>query len=211
MYRRLRVNERESKQYTADAATVRTTAVVALLAIGTIHFLQIVPTVQETPVLGLAYVALIAASVIVAAWLVLANDSRAWAAAGLISAAVLVGYAFTRLVGTSFDNQDVGNWACTLGLASIFVEAALLVLSGAALAFDMASASTNAGDWPLQGRSTGEQSRSISRMFDTTYAPRVEVLVLYETFVCYGGVPAELANRAGDRPNAHAAAAAGPT
>jgi predicted Co/Zn/Cd cation transporter (cation efflux family) len=70
----------------------------------------------------------------VAAWLVVANDVRAWAAAGLLSVAVLVGYVFTRLVGTTFDNQDVGNWACVLGLASIFVEIWLLALSGSALA-----------------------------------------------------------------------------
>ncbi len=131
-----RVNGRESQQYAVDPATMRATGVVALLAIGTMHFLQIVPTVQQTPLLGVGYVALIVASVMVAAWLVVANDARAWTAAGLISAAVIVGYAFTRLVGTTFDNQDVGNWACTLGLASISVETALLALSGAALALD---------------------------------------------------------------------------
>jgi len=135
------LNARESEQYAVDPAMLRAAGVVALLAIGTIHFLQIVPTVQETPLLGLAYVALIVASVTVAAWLVVANDSRAWAAAGLISAAVLVGYAFTRLFSTTFDNQDVGNWACMLGLASIFVETALVALSGAALALDKAKAS----------------------------------------------------------------------
>jgi hypothetical protein len=137
---RQRMNAREPKQCAADPATMRATGVVALLAIATIHFLQIVPTVQETPLLGLGYVALIVASVIVAGWLVVANDARAWAAAGLISAAVVVGYAFTRLISTPFDNQDVGNWACMLGLASIFVETALLVLSGAAVALDKASA-----------------------------------------------------------------------
>ena len=64
------------------------------------------------------------------AWL----DVRAWAAAGLISVAVILGYAFTRLVGTTFDNEDVGNWSCMLGLASLFVEAALLAPSGFAIA-----------------------------------------------------------------------------
>src|SRR5580704_6548967 len=124
---------RESKRYVADPTILRATGVVALLAIGTIHFLQIVPTVQQTPLLGLGYVALIAASVVVATWLVVADDVRAWAAAGFLSVAVLVGYAFTRLVGTTFDNQDVGNWSCMLGLASIFVEVSLFALSGAAL------------------------------------------------------------------------------
>ena len=138
---RPRMNARASQQYAADPAMMRAIGVVALLAIGTIHFLQIVPTVQQTPLLGLGYFGLIAASVIVATWLTVANDARAWAAAGLISAAVLVGYAFTRFVGTPFDNQDVGNWACMLGLASIFVETALLAVSGAALALDRAKAS----------------------------------------------------------------------
>jgi len=126
-------NRRESKQDVVDPTILRATGVGALLGIGVIHFVQIVPTLQQTPLLGLGYVALIAASVVVAAWLTVANDIRAWAAAGLLSVAVLVGYAFTRLVGTTFDNQDVGNWSCTLGLASIFVEGSLLVLSASAL------------------------------------------------------------------------------
>jgi hypothetical protein len=129
---------RETNQYAVDAATLRATGVVALLGIGTIHFVQIVDTFQQTPLLGVAYVALIAACVAVAAWLVVANDVRAWAAAGLISAAVIVGYAFTRLIGTTFDNQDVGNWSCVLGLASLFVEAALLTVSGSAFALEHA-------------------------------------------------------------------------
>jgi hypothetical protein len=127
-------NQRESNEFVADPTVLRSTGVVALLAIGAIHFLQIVPTIEQTPLLGAGYVALIAASIVVAAWLAVANDARAWAAAGLLSAAVLAGYAFTRLVGTTFDNQDVGNWSCTLGLASIFVEGSLLAVSGSALA-----------------------------------------------------------------------------
>jgi len=129
-----RMNTRESTQRIADPTVLRATGLVALLAIGAIHFLQIIPTVEQTPLLGVGYIGLIAASVVVAAWLVVTNDMRAWVAAGLLSAAVLVGYAFTRLVGTAFDSQDVGNWSCMLGLASIFVEVSLLFVSGAAVA-----------------------------------------------------------------------------
>jgi hypothetical protein len=137
-------NKRKSNTFVADPTVLRATGVVALLAIGAIHFLQIVPTIEQTPLLGVGYVALIVASVMVAAWLAVANDARAWAAAGLLSAAVLVGYAFTRLVGTTFDNQDVGNWSCMLGLASIFVEGSLLALSGSALAFTKSKVSGRA-------------------------------------------------------------------
>jgi hypothetical protein len=129
---------RETNHYLVDAATLRATGVVALLGTGVIHFVQIVDTLQQTPLLGVAYVALIAACVAVAGWLVVANDVRAWAAAGLISVAVIIGYAFTRLIGTTFDNQDVGNWSCVLGLASLFVEGALLTMSGSAIALEHA-------------------------------------------------------------------------
>ena len=128
-HHRREANTREPNKFVADPTVLRATGVVALLAIGAIHFLQIVPTIEQTPLLGVGYVALIAASVVLASWLAVANDVRAWAAAGLLSAAVLVGYAFTRVVGTTFDNQDVGNWSCMLGLASIFVEGSLLALS----------------------------------------------------------------------------------
>jgi hypothetical protein len=129
---------RDTKQYAVDAPTLRATGVVALIGIGAIHFLQIIDTFQQTPLLGVAYVLLIAACVAVAARLVVADDARTWAAAGLIGGAAIVGYAFTRLIGTTFDNQDVGNWSCMLGLASLFVEAALLTVSGSAMALEHA-------------------------------------------------------------------------
>ena len=76
---------RDANRYAVDDTALRATGVVALLGIGAIHFLQIVDTFQSTPLLGLAYAALIAACVAVAAWLLVTGDVRAWAGAGLIS------------------------------------------------------------------------------------------------------------------------------
>jgi hypothetical protein len=125
---------RPMNHYSVDTTTLRVTGVIALLSIGTIHFVQIVDTFRETPLLGVAYVALIAACLALAVRLAFVDDTRAWAGTALVSAAVIVGYAFTRVAGTTFDNVDVGNWACTLGLASLFVEGSLLALSASALA-----------------------------------------------------------------------------
>jgi hypothetical protein len=36
---------------------------------------------------------------------------------------------FTRVVSTPFDHIDVGNWSENLGLAALFVETILLLLS----------------------------------------------------------------------------------
>ena len=97
------------------------------------HFLQIVTTFQATPMLGVAYVALIGACLAAAGALMIAPGQRAWAAGGAVCLAALMGYAFTRLLSTPFDNQDVGNWACMLGLAAVFVEGAMVALSAYAL------------------------------------------------------------------------------
>ncbi len=45
----------------ADDAVLRATGVVSLLAIGAVHFLQIVPTTESTPLLGVSFLFLIAA------------------------------------------------------------------------------------------------------------------------------------------------------
>ena len=53
---------------------------------------------------------------------------------GTLVLGAMVAYAFTRVVSTPLDNQDVGNWACTLGMAALFLEAALMALSAYAIA-----------------------------------------------------------------------------
>lgn len=118
----------------AQDAMLRAIGVLVLLGIGAMHFLQIVTAVQGTPLLGGAYLVLIAACLLVAGALVTRGDSRTWAAAGIVSAGAIGGYILTRLANTPLDNQDLGNWSCMLGLAALFVETALLACSGYALA-----------------------------------------------------------------------------
>jgi len=119
-----------------DAAMLRAVGVVILIAVGAMHFLQIVPTFDATPALGFAYIGLIGACLAAASGLVAAPGRATWAAAGAVCAAALVGYAFTRIVNTPFDNQDVANWACMLGLAAIFTEGVMVALTGFAVALD---------------------------------------------------------------------------
>ncbi|HEX6393823.1 MAG TPA: hypothetical protein VFZ97_10290 [Acidimicrobiales bacterium] len=110
-------------------AVLRATGVLMLLAIGTIHFLQIVPTTEQTPLLGVAFLGIIAASLAVAVWLAHQGSRLVWTAGATVCAAAIGGYAFTRIFSTPIDNQDVGNWSCMLGMAALFVETTLLGLS----------------------------------------------------------------------------------
>jgi len=128
-----------------DDSVLQATGVLSPLAIGAIHFLQIVATFEATPLLGIAFLVLIGACLAVAARLCLHGaDQRAWTASAVVSAAAIGGYIFTRLFNTPLDNQDLGNWSCMLGLAALFVEVTLLAFSAYAAATKMAFTSVTA-------------------------------------------------------------------
>jgi hypothetical protein len=57
-----------------------------------------------------------------------------WAAGALLGAAPFAGYLASRTVGVPGDSGDVGNWGDWVGTVSLFLEAALLVLSISMLA-----------------------------------------------------------------------------
>ena len=119
----------------ANDSVIRAVGVLTLLAIGAIHFLQIVQTTEQTPLLGVAFMFLIVACLVAGARLAVRGDYRTWVATGLVCAGAIGGYAFTRTFSTPLDNQDAGNWSCMLGLAALFIETTLLAFSAyAALA-----------------------------------------------------------------------------
>ena len=76
----------------SNDAVLRATGVLSLLAIGTIHFLQIVPTTEATPLLGVSFLILIAACLAVAGRLANHNDHRTWTASAVVCAAAIGGY-----------------------------------------------------------------------------------------------------------------------
>ncbi len=119
----------------ARDAVMRATGILALMGIALIHLVQLVPTFQATPLLGGAFVVLIAGTIAVGVRLVSSSRSGAhlWLPVAALSVAAIGGYLFTRVLNTPLDNQDVGNWACMLGMAALFVEGMLLALSAYAM------------------------------------------------------------------------------
>jgi hypothetical protein len=77
-----------------DDAVLRATGIFALLAIGAIHFLQLAATFKTAPLLGVAFVSLIMASIVAAARLVVGADTRALPGAALV---VFSGYGIALL------------------------------------------------------------------------------------------------------------------
>ncbi len=129
------VSAPDSLQLLQGDAVVRATGILGLGSVAAIHLYQIVPTTEQTPALGAAFVLLILACCGLAMGLLHRADRMVWALVGLVNLAAIGGYVFTRLVSTSFfDNQDVGNWSQGLGVVALFVEGLLVLLSLYALA-----------------------------------------------------------------------------
>ena len=111
-----------------------TVTIAGVSAIGLIHLLDSVDTFHETRWLFWAYVLLMAATIVVAGALVHHPDRRAFAAAGLVALLPLAGYILSRTTGLPGSDDDIGNWTDPLGLASLWVEGAVLLTAVYALA-----------------------------------------------------------------------------
>lgn len=112
---------------------LRTTTALGLIAIALVHFLDLFSKLRETPYLGIAYIALIAGCLTVATQLVTRPHPSAWRTAATLAAAAILAYATSRSIGLPQATGDIGNWEEPLGLASLFVEALVVLLSAYAL------------------------------------------------------------------------------
>ena len=112
----------------------RATAVIALGGVALIHLLELQHKLAEVAYLGVGYLALIIGCVVAAAMLVHRNSRTGWMLAGGVALATFVGYGLTRTVGLPLSTDDIGNWLEPMGLASLFVEGTVILLSAYALA-----------------------------------------------------------------------------
>jgi hypothetical protein len=103
-------------------------------AVAVIHFSQVVSTVEETPWLGAAFVALTLACMVLAGQLLQRGGRWLWTQVAVVNLTAIGGYAFTRLFSTPFDSTDVGNWSEMLGLAALFIEGTLVLLAAQVIA-----------------------------------------------------------------------------
>ena len=136
--------QRTAAQLTTDEQTAlrdavrdgiaRGVAAIGLAGVALIHLLDLPGQLSETPYMFFLYLALMVASVVLAGALIATSDGRAWAAATVLAALVIVGYVLSRTTGLPHSSDDVGNWSEPLGMASLFVEGSLVALGSAILA-----------------------------------------------------------------------------
>ena len=106
----------------------RAVAVVGLAGIALIHLLDAPGTFEGSAYKGWLYVGLITGCIVAGAVLIRRSDPRAWAAAAMLASGAIVAFVVSRTIGLPQGADDIGNWAEPLGLASPFVEGALVAL-----------------------------------------------------------------------------------
>jgi hypothetical protein len=135
--------------HSRDIAARAITAV-GLFGVGLIHLLDSIGKYSETPYIFWMYVALIAGSIVVAVAVVFSRSRAAFLAAAALAASALVGFVLSRTTGLPNATDDIGNWTEPLGLASMFVEAAVVLVAGTAFAVGRAPAAAPARRAPAR-------------------------------------------------------------
>jgi hypothetical protein len=173
-YRRT-LEPRHDVSHVATAMILRATAIVLLMAIAVIHVVQLVPTFEQTPALGVSFVLLIAGAVLVGGWLVKERRTafHSWLPVAGLGTAALLGYGFTRLFSSPLDRFDVGNWSCELGMAALFVEAVLVAIALYAIAVRLRTETehTSLDDYS-QNRFEANGHVNGTRSFEVSGSPR---------------------------------------
>jgi hypothetical protein len=106
----------------------RAVAAVGLGGIALIHVLDLPGKITETPYLGVGYIGLIVTALVLGEMVLRRDDKFIWLAIGGLALAVIAGFVVNRTTGMPGAMDDVGNWLEPLGLASLVVEAMVVLI-----------------------------------------------------------------------------------
>ena len=108
----------------------RAVGVLALAALAVIHVIDLPGTLGPDRLVGIGYLGIIAAAVLIGGVLLVPSHRLAWAAAAAVAVSAMGGYILTRALPGGFlgDHGDVGNWHCPLGIAALSVESVIILL-----------------------------------------------------------------------------------
>jgi hypothetical protein len=112
------------------AVAARAVAAMALAGLAVIHVVDLPGTLGPTPLVGIGYLGIIAAAVVICGGMIARSHWLVWAAAGAVAVSAMGGYVLTRSLPGGFlgDHHDVGNWHCSLGIAALSVESVIILL-----------------------------------------------------------------------------------
>jgi len=127
----------DARRVTVPEGAVRAAGAMLALAVAAVHVADQggVSALASPDWIGWGYRLIEVGAVLTALVLLLPRPARlvpawaGWAAGVLLGAGPFAAYILSRTVGVPGDPGDVGNWGYWVGTVSLFIEAALIVLS----------------------------------------------------------------------------------
>ena len=108
---------------------VRAAGAIGLMAVGLIHVLEIQGQLSGAAWLTVGFVLLAASAPVVGLWLLARPSSVAWQIGVLVCLGAAGGYILTRSIAVPGDTGDRGNWLEPLGVAALFIEGIVVILT----------------------------------------------------------------------------------
>jgi hypothetical protein len=108
------------------------TALLLLVNAG-VHIPLVPEHLDEAPYIGVLFILLSVACIVIAFVIVVVDTTWVWAASGTISVLALVAFVLSRTVGLPQIGDDVGNWTDPLGFPALASEALTVALAAGAL------------------------------------------------------------------------------
>ena len=133
---RLSIHGGKARVNAAPEISVRLVGALLALAVATVHIADqgTITALTSPHWIGWGYRLIEVGGVLTAFAVLLSRPAwMGWAAGVLLGIGPFVGYIASRSVGVPGDPGDVGNWGYWVGTVSLFVEAALIVLSATML------------------------------------------------------------------------------
>lgn len=113
----------------AEHSPWRLVAATAAAGMAVAHIPIIEKHLSEAPYIGIGFVLLTIAGLVLMQLLLTRDTLNTWVAALGISVLALLGYVLSRSVGLPQIGDDIGNWGEPLGLVAIVSEAILLLVA----------------------------------------------------------------------------------
>jgi hypothetical protein len=111
--------------------SVRLFSATCLAGVAITHVLDLPDKLSEAHYMAALFCALIAASLVLGAAVLLDRRAHeAIGAAGVLSALTIAGYVWSRTIGFPQLEDHIGMWADPIGIASLVCETALVALAG---------------------------------------------------------------------------------
>jgi hypothetical protein len=130
-----RAGEREGRRLLEDRR-LRVAGALGMLGMVVVHLMDLPEKQEEAPYMAAMFEALIVACLVLAPALLLSRPPLVryiWIASGTLALLTVVGFILSRSIGLPRLEDHVGDWENPVGVASLILEAVVIVASAMAL------------------------------------------------------------------------------